>query len=605
MLLFTLTKWNPLSLFFLILVAALTHLSANEEFSRAFLALSEGKIEEAKILFYTFHSDPDIAIQALGNLGLAKIFIEEERYLEAEDLLKNQEAEKLIPAALKYEWLYTYGDLHFRQNHFDLSIHWLEKALPKRNEDNAPWRDQTLLLLARSHLKRGERDKAENYYQQIKDKSPLVIAQIHLEKEEINEEIEQIFQAHALPIEKTYIQAELLARKGKRKEALTLLEQEDFLPPLHEKQLFLEGTLHYEEKNYKEAVSYFQKLLELYPNSPLAPLALYWGGRADESEKKRYFKQLFENYPEHSLADEAYFLYFSPQEYLLGNRLAIKHLHDFKNKFPLSPLLLHAYYLEGLDALHDRRSPEGKWLSRQNLTEAIDAFQKVETLFDKFHQKRSDLLSLKHQAILERAKTNFKVAKTAKLAKKTIYLDYAKNVFHSLIASLTDKNPLLEEALYYLSLTELESNDQENALKTLEKLLSSYEKQEIKEGYYLASGLYLKGLILGNDTSLYDRALLSGAPYLSNDEVLTILIAKAETFRKTGALDAAMLQLSEVANYNTASSLRLKALFLRAEIYREQGRNSLAQKQLESIALKGGEWALKAKEQLDKYYGFE
>jgi hypothetical protein len=44
-------------------------------------------------------------------------------------------------------------------------------------------------------------------------------------------------------------------------------------------------------------------------------------------------------------------------------------------------------------------------------------------------------------------------------------------------------------------------------------------------------------------------------------------------------------------------------MFLRSEIYVLQGRHELARKQLEATSKKGGEWAIKAKEKLDKDYG--
>ena len=65
-----------------------------------------------------------------------------------------------------------------------------------------------------------------------------------------------------------------------------------------------------------------------------------------------------------------------------------------------------------------------------------------------------------------------------------------------------------------------------------------------------------------------------------------------------------MMLLSKVINDNAISGLRLNAMYLRAEIYEQQGRHDLAIKQLEATAKKAGEWALKAKEKLEKDYGF-
>ena len=58
-------------------------------------------------------------------------------------------------------------------------------------------------------------------------------------------------------------------------------------------------------------------------------------------------------------------------------------------------------------------------------------------------------------------------------------------------------------------------------------------------------------------------------------------------------------------NEDVASGLRLKAMLLRAEIYQQQGRRDLARKQLEAIAKKGGEWAIKAQEKLERDYAYQ
>jgi tetratricopeptide (TPR) repeat protein len=243
---------------------------------------------------------------------------------------------------------------------------------------------------------------------------------------------------------------------------------------------------------------------------------------------------------------------------------------------------------------------------------AIDAFQNVETHFNELQniQGISHLIPIRNQAILERAKTNLKIAElSSQPAKKAIYLDYAEEVFLGLLSNLNKQSgSIYEETLYFLGLTQIQSGKTKQALETLESLIHHYKDKNVENDYYLASALYQKGLLENQPGSieLFDQALQAGKPnYLSNDEILNIMIAKAEIYRKEGKLDDAMLQLSEVVNYSTASSLRLKAMFLRAEIYTEQGRKPLAQKQLESIALKGGDWAIKAKEQLEKHHGYE
>ena len=65
-----------------------------------------------------------------------------------------------------------------------------------------------------------------------------------------------------------------------------------------------------------------------------------------------------------------------------------------------------------------------------------------------------------------------------------------------------------------------------------------------------------------------------------------------------------MLLLSQIINEDAASNLRIKAMYLRAEIYELEERHDLAIKQLEATSIKGGDWALKAKTKLEETYGF-
>lgn len=623
-------------LFFLVFTrleaASDNSLMLDEQIATGFAYFNEGKWKAAKQLFQALQSHDNPHIQNFGNLGLAKVAIHENRFEDAKNLLKKTNIEDLIPLELRQEWILAESDLALNQGQYEACFACLKKADPKS--------PKTLLSTAKAYMSQAEStphlqdrlkalNQAETCLNELKcthnktvdsletalqiSKCEGLIQENSISGTELASYIlKQIPETH---VEKALLQSQILAKKGQFPEAIYLLEQLQIPPSLHEKQQFLIGTFLYEEKKYPEALSIFQDLKQKYPESSLAPETLYWIARGKEAkgepvaEYRPDYQNLYQNFPNHPLAEEAYFNCYSPQDYLLGDKPAIKHLNAFQGKFPRSPLLLHASYYIGLDCLHDRRSFEGKWISRQNLIGAIEAFQNVETLFNKLQitQEVSHLIPIRDQAILERAKTNLKVAALSKSAKKAIYLDYAEEVFSDLQSTLNDESgPIYQETLYFLALTQIQSDKSRHALQTLETLIQSYKDKKIENAYYLASALYQKGLLENGPVELFDQALQAGKPtYLSNDDILNIMIAKAEVYRKEGKLDAAMLQLSEVVNYSTASSLRLKAMFLRAEIYIEQGRKPLAQKQLESIALKGGDWAIKAKEQLDKYHGYE
>ena len=90
---------------------------------------------------------------------------------------------------------------------------------------------------------------------------------------------------------------------------------------------------------------------------------------------------------------------------------------------------------------------------------------------------------------------------------------------------------------------------------------------------------------------------------LNTEQRLDLLMMQADCLREMQQFDKAMLTLSTVINDDSISPLRLKAMYLRAELYELQKKQDLARKQLEALSRKGGEWALKAKEKLEKEYG--
>lgn len=101
------------------------------------------------------------------------------------------------------------------------------------------------------------------------------------------------------------------------------------------------------------------------------------------------------------------------------------------------------------------------------------------------------------------------------------------------------------------------------------------------------------------------QAEKGGDSLLSTEEKLDLWIQESECCKAMNQTNKAMLILSKVINDNTISSLRVKAMYLRASIYAMQGRHDLARKQLAATATKGGEWANKAKLKLEEDYGFQ
>lgn len=403
--------------------------------------------------------------------------------------------------------------------------------------------------------------------------------------------------------------------------------------------LNLLGLLQYANGTFLESKQTFIKLVEEYPESSLASEALFWcsfcSERLQESPAniRAYRQQVYERYPLSPYAAEAYFSYYSYRDYLQGDRAAIKHLQAFKEKFPESPYLINAYYLIGLDYKRDRKTPEGKWVRRKNLTSAIDAFQEVENMFDSLTQKNliaaNDLeyfVSVRYRSTLERALANLAIADESQGAKKKIYLEYAEEVFYHIMQDfensqntlaklLINKEPypaIQEESAYWLAQTYIRAKDDEEAEKVLSQMIEKYQSAKITRGYFLSRVWYEQGMIAmrrqENNLAIKYFAHAEDAAkgkILSADQKLDLWIQQSLCYQALKQLDKAMLILSKVINDDAVSGMRLKAMYLRAEIYELQGRQELARKQLEATAKKGGEWALKAKSKLEQNYGYQ
>lgn len=398
------------------------------------------------------------------------------------------------------------------------------------------------------------------------------------------------------------------------------------------------GTLYYQKGDFAKALEVYINIFSNYPASSFAGDSYFWAAsslellKGDDATVKEYRRTVFEKYPNNAFSAEAYFLFYPYQDYVQGDRTAMKHLQAMSKKFPNSPFLLNAYYLIGLDFKRDRKTPEGRWIRKRSLTDAIDAFQEVETAFDFLYQKglipqdQLDMLtSIRYRATLERALSNLAIADESQGAKKQIYLEYAREVFqyiiteinninrpqqHRLIASENNQK-ILEEATYGLAQTYIKAGDDDAAESIFVDMIEKYQQLKITRGYFLSRVWYDRSqiamrrqdfLLALNDLQNAEDAAKGKA--LSTDQRLDLWIQQSLCYRTLNQLEQTILILSKVVNDPAVSSLRLKAMYLRAQAYALQGRHELARKQLEATAKKGGTWALQAKATLEKDYAY-
>jgi tetratricopeptide (TPR) repeat protein len=402
--------------------------------------------------------------------------------------------------------------------------------------------------------------------------------------------------------------------------------------------LNLLGALQYRKENYEQAERTFLHLANDYPHSHYAGEAWFWAANCaeklqkDRDESKQRRQKVFLDYPQSPYVAEAYFTYYTYREYIQGDRAAIKHLQAMTENYSDTPFLIHAYYLIGLDYKRDRKTAEGKWLRKKNLTAAIDIFQEVESIFDSLlerglipNEKLEYYTEIRHRATLERALANLTIAEESQGAKRQIYLEYAEELFHQLVQNFGNPQhpltkylvqrdpypPIHEESSFWLAQTYIKGQNDEAAEKTLSEMLDRYHTAKITRGYFLSRVWYEQGMLAMRRED-YGVALqcfkhaedTAKGRVLSTDQKLDLWIQQSFCYKGLNQLDNAILILSKVINDDAISALRLRAMYLRAEIYELQERRELARKQLETTSKKGGEWALKAKEKLKNEYGY-
>jgi tetratricopeptide (TPR) repeat protein len=378
-------------------------------------------------------------------------------------------------------------------------------------------------------------------------------------------------------------------------------------------------------------------LASSFSESIEAPEALLLAARCADSlyntaKSKEYRKQLFETYPKSSHAAEAYFAYYAFQEYLQSDRQAIKHLQAFPSKYPDSRFIIPANYLIGLDCKKDRRSPEGKWISKKNLTAAIDAFQQAESFFDLLYEQQKlpnkeleYFATVRYRATLERALANLAIADDSLDAKRKIYLEYTEDVlrgmqkdfnnpqhalYHSLFVTEGGKR-IQEESSYWLAQACFKNHKEEEADHVLAGMLEKYQSVKITRGYLLSRTWYARAQIAisRNQHGLALQYLglaedASKGKVLTVDQKLELWIQQAHCYHALNQLDRALLMLSKAVNDDEVSGLRIKAMYLRGEVYEQQGRTEQARRQLDAASKKSGEWARKARDKLERNYGY-
>lgn len=406
-----------------------------------------------------------------------------------------------------------------------------------------------------------------------------------------------------------------------------------------ERCLRVSGLISLQLEDWEAADQVFSRLLNEYPDSSFRGEFWFWRAygadhQQNDNLKKECLLHAYTDDPQSPYAPNAYFQFYSYRDYMQGQKRAIKHLQAMPLLFPSHPLLITAHYLIGLHHKKDLLSEGGQVLRRRDWTAAIEAFHLAESTFDALLKKNiipsADLsyyLQVRCRSQLERGEANFAIAKGSTGGKKQIYLEYAEGVFKELIHHFNDPHSSAGEKLVHplspypkiwaeaeLKIAQVfkEKKCLDEAETVLNDSLKHYHDAQITKAYGLMSVWYEKGKLAQmkkeSEEALQCFINAEKATHehteLSPSEKLDLWIQQSICYQELNQLDNAMLLLSKVINDDVISPLRIKAMFLRAEIYELQGRPELAVKQLEAAARKGGEWAQKSQEKLEKVYGY-
>lgn len=392
---------------------------------------------------------------------------------------------------------------------------------------------------------------------------------------------------------------------------------------------FLLAILYYQRGEWEQAKKFFHSTA-LKTSGGMQTEALFWMGKAsieagDPADQYRpILQQVYEGDSAHPLAAEAYFMQYAYEDYLRGDREAMRHLQRLPTLFPTHYLGINSYYLIGLDRKRDRPSADGKKIHRRDLNGAIEAFHRAEELFDRLLTqkhipaiKQKDATLLRFYASLERGLANLAIADESEGAKKQIFLEYAQDVFKKILANNTlisgqePYSPIEEESTFWLAKAYAKAGNSVEAKATYDHMHKRYHDATITRGYFLARMWMEVGQLALNDQQhrsaldAYDKALEAAkGGVLSNDERLNVWIQQSDCYRGLKDYPAAIRILTQVTNENVISGLRLKAMYLRSQLYALQQRPELERNQLKALAKKGGEWAAKARQTLEEKYGY-
>jgi tetratricopeptide (TPR) repeat protein len=300
---------------------------------------------------------------------------------------------------------------------------------------------------------------------------------------------------------------------------------------------------------------------------------LYFLGRLTNDAS--FFTEVVTHFPASDFAQESYMRIFKDEEYAAGSYEAIHHLLIMPKELQVPPFsTLRAFYL----GMSYEKANDQIELARSFFEIAISesrSSEKLKKLFLEALVRKANLSLLQGEVLasyeaLTELSSFFSKASTCE-KKKWITL-WQKSLF--LLAAVYEKKA-----------------DVFQAQKTRQELYTLSTQYDAVQGNLIAETLLNLAIHVSSEKSFRLLDIAENCKDIDREMLLNIWLTRSHILVENGQIDLAMQYLSRVINDHLASSLRIRAMFLRADIYEMTGRVDLAKKQLDFIIEKGGEWA--------------
>ncbi len=379
--------------------------------------------------------------------------------------------------------------------------------------------------------------------------------------------------------------------------------------------LFAKGKSYFKQKQWHLAKSALCELVKSANHVAHLPESHALIARCEENlgeDPLKTWQALVDGYPDSPFAAEAYYFLVPESDYQRGAPQGLHHLQDLTQRFPESAWSIEANLFLGLNAKRDIFTSSGKLYKAKDLERSSQYLKKACDIFhnlDKrqcFKDHRDYYFALSARATIERATAYLAIAESAEGTKQQVYQKYAIDLLTHLLTDIKEPN-LIDESEYLLALAYEKSGEEVKAEALYEAIVHRFRAKKTTRSHYLALSLGRLGRLhqkqhqIESALSYFKGAADAGrGKVLNSDQYLEIMIEQSHCYLLLGDDDSAMTTLSKVINEDAASSLRLKAMFLRSQIYRRQGREELALRQLEALSNQHGEWAAKAQQELLK-----